>query len=47
MKTKVDEAYNNKKKIDKRDEAREYIKKRHNEILMKEKVHHQNYVELV
>ena len=40
MKTKVDEAYSNKKKADRRDEAREIIKKKHNEILMREKVHH-------
>ena len=47
MKSKVDEAYNNKKKVDRRDDARDIIKKKHNEILMREKVHHQKYVDLV
>ena len=47
MKAKVDEAYNQKRKVDKREEAKDVIKKKHNEILMKEKVHHQNYVDLV
>ena len=29
MKSKVDEAYNNKKKVDRRDDARDIIKKKH------------------
>jgi hypothetical protein len=36
----ADAAYSQKKKSDKRDDLVSFIKRRHGEIMMKEKVHH-------
>ena len=47
MKTVIDEVHAQKKKSDKKEDLKDMIKKKHNEILMREKVHHQNYVDCV
>ena len=43
----ADAAYAQKKKQDKKDEQINYIKRKHGEMMMREKVHHQKYLDCV